>query len=88
MKLQGKPNGLTGKTSLSSAPSIWLCLPTELTREQSKILEKQQCLSGYQGVLLVDKDCPAEPQEDSPRKGHIEGESSLGGRRKGWDVWR
>lgn len=88
MKLWGKPNSLTGKTGLSFAPSVGLCLPTGLTREQSKILEKQQCLSGYQGVLLVDRDCPAEPQEDSLRKCHVEGESSLGGRRKGWDVWR
>ena len=46
MKLLGKPNSLTGNTSLSFAPSIGLCLPTELTREQSKILEKQQCHSG------------------------------------------
>lgn len=51
MKLLGKPNSLTGNTSLSFVPSIGLCLPTELTREQSKILEKQQCHSGYKGAL-------------------------------------
>lgn len=73
MKLQGKPNSLTGKTSLSSAPSIRLCLPTGLTREQSKILEKQQCLSGYQGVLLVDRDCPAEPQKTLLEKVTLKG---------------
>lgn len=68
MKLLGKPNSLTGNTSLSFVPSIGLCLPTELTREQSKILEKQQCHSGYKGTLLVDRDCPAEPREASPLK--------------------
>lgn len=35
--------------------------------------------------FLVDRDCSAEPQEVSPLKGQIKGDSRcLGGRRKGW----